>query len=485
MFVSNAQNFEDVILWRALQGVEKGFYIDIGANDPDVHSVSKAFHERGWSGISVEPESRFAELLRRRRPSETVIEAAVGPATETAVLFSIDGTGLSTLDLEIAKAHAPTYEVVTRVVKVLTLDRLLDMAEDEVHWLKVDVEGFEEAVINSWQISRKRPWIVVVESVNPVTLQRNVGNWGASLAEKGYSFAYFDGLNDFYVHESHVDLMERFSAPPNVFDRFVLVEDSEFCRLANMRSQSEAARLKHVIEEQAAQATAAEADRDALNAEVANIRAELARREAELTRTIDEQTARAKAAEADRDAVNAEIGNIRAKLVKREAESTQTIDRHQRELARLQHVIDERSRWSRAAIAHQGLLAAELDDIRRSTSWRITAPLRSAMISVHLIGAEARRLPTMVISRAAYLVRVRYPWLSQRIKALPRLRKIIVAVAGVPVATNRAGTSASVSLKVSPTPASVALSSATVGATTLSLLLDRMRPWTFGARWNA
>lgn len=33
-FVSYAQNQEDVSLHRALQTVEKGFYVDVGAQDP-------------------------------------------------------------------------------------------------------------------------------------------------------------------------------------------------------------------------------------------------------------------------------------------------------------------------------------------------------------------------------------------------------------------------------------------------------------------
>ena len=49
---SYAQNFEDVILWRALEHVERGFYIDIGAQDPVVDSVSLAFYERGLAGHS-------------------------------------------------------------------------------------------------------------------------------------------------------------------------------------------------------------------------------------------------------------------------------------------------------------------------------------------------------------------------------------------------------------------------------------------------
>ena len=54
-FVSYAQNFEDVMLWRALSHVDCGFYIDIGAHHPTIDSVSLAFYERGWTGIDVEP----------------------------------------------------------------------------------------------------------------------------------------------------------------------------------------------------------------------------------------------------------------------------------------------------------------------------------------------------------------------------------------------------------------------------------------------
>jgi hypothetical protein len=46
-FTSYAQNFEDVTLWRALRDVEAGFYVDVGAWDPDLDSVTRAFSERG------------------------------------------------------------------------------------------------------------------------------------------------------------------------------------------------------------------------------------------------------------------------------------------------------------------------------------------------------------------------------------------------------------------------------------------------------
>jgi len=53
-FLSHAQNFEDLMLWRALSGVLRGFYIDVGAGDPDSHTVTRAFYERGWAGVNIE-----------------------------------------------------------------------------------------------------------------------------------------------------------------------------------------------------------------------------------------------------------------------------------------------------------------------------------------------------------------------------------------------------------------------------------------------
>ena len=63
-FESFSQNGEDVVLWRALHDVGKGRYIDVGANHPELFSVSMGFYQRGWSGITVEPDPAFAQMQR-------------------------------------------------------------------------------------------------------------------------------------------------------------------------------------------------------------------------------------------------------------------------------------------------------------------------------------------------------------------------------------------------------------------------------------
>ena len=64
------QNQEDVLLNRVFQGLSDGFYIDVGANDPVVDSVTKLFYDRGWTGINVEPDENCWRRLDSSRPRD-------------------------------------------------------------------------------------------------------------------------------------------------------------------------------------------------------------------------------------------------------------------------------------------------------------------------------------------------------------------------------------------------------------------------------
>ena len=107
------------------------------------------------------------------------------------------------------------------------LSAILDAYGDrEIHWLKIDVEGVEDQVIESWSPSNVRPWIVVVEATEPLTPEQSHMSWEPKLLQLGYQFVYFDGLNRFYVSSTHSDLKSSFGPGPNDFDGFVLSKTS-------------------------------------------------------------------------------------------------------------------------------------------------------------------------------------------------------------------------------------------------------------------
>lgn len=231
---SYAQNFEDIILWRALKHITSGTYIDLGAQHPVVDSVSKLFYEHGWRGVHVEATPAYASLLRQDRPDETVIEAAVSTKPGVLTFFEFPDTGISTGDPEIARAHeARGFSLRTINVPTVTLADVLRLAQsNDVHWLKIDVEGMEREVLESWHASDLNPWIVVVESTLPMTQIDSHMQWEEILLDRGYLHAYFDGLNRFYVSREHPELVDSFGPGPNVFDDFELsgLASAAYCR---------------------------------------------------------------------------------------------------------------------------------------------------------------------------------------------------------------------------------------------------------------
>lgn len=97
-----------------------------------------------------------------------------------------------------------------------------DVGKREIHWMKIDVEGMETDVLLSWGNHHARPWIVVVEATIPLTAIQNWDKWDPHMKSREYLFAYFDGLNRYYVHEKHKDLIKQLSIQPNVFDNYTI-----------------------------------------------------------------------------------------------------------------------------------------------------------------------------------------------------------------------------------------------------------------------
>ena len=223
--VSYAQNGEDVMLARALHGIQHGFYIDVGAAGPTEHSVTRTFYDRGWTGLNVEPTRRFFDALAAARPHDINIRAALDATAGDQTFYAFEGTGLSTLDAQVAENHKPGGWPMTRTeVRTRTLaDLCEEWAPPAIHFLKIDVEGAEERVLRGADFARFRPWITVVEATRPMSPEPDFAAWEPILTAAGYEFVWFDGLNRFYLAAEHADrLRPHFRLPVNFFDDFDL-----------------------------------------------------------------------------------------------------------------------------------------------------------------------------------------------------------------------------------------------------------------------
>lgn len=302
-FVSYAQNYEDVVLWRALQDVKEGFYVDVGAADPSVYSVTKAFYEVGWSGINIEPTEPYFSALQAERPRDVNLRVLAGSRAGVRLLHVIKDTGLSTIDNDFAARHVKAgFELRDVLVPELELNQILQLrAGRPIHFLKIDVEGAEADVLRGIDLEKFRPWIILLETTEPSSQKPTQHKWeGDLLLSRGYEFCYFDGLNCFYVAIERSTLKERLSVPPNVFDGFVPTAQVELqSQLAQQTERADAlSRAKEAdgeaivrLEQEVGRIHVLEQEVGRIQAHLAHLRAESAEFAASLRQTRDEWAA--------------------------------------------------------------------------------------------------------------------------------------------------------------------------------------------------
>ncbi len=383
-FVSYAQNFEDVLLWRAFKHLATGFYIDVGAAHPDTDSVTRAFYDRGWRGINIEPAAGLFTRLEAARPRDVNLKIALGEAAGRAPFFSVAGTGLSTLSEAAADNYrAQQLDVGRDEIEVQTLAEVCRRhPAGDIHFLKIDVEGSEEAVLAGADLRSFRPWVVLVEATAPMSTIETHAEWEPGLLAAGYRFLWFDGLNRFYAAEEYYDeLAPHFRVPVNVFDDALRAADTECAR----RIASAEAQAADLLER-------------AMTAEAATMI------EGRIRHAEDQ------AAAAGTRAFNAE--NRLADVYRSLADET-----HER--IRLQVAVTELPH-----LRSQAQAALELaNSYRSSTSWRVTAPLRvaSRTIQATLSGRRSRHAAPVIMPVAdAVVTRTETPALAMAVPAPSR-----------------------------------------------------------------
>ena len=365
-FVTYAQNCEDVLLWRALKHVEKGFYIDVGAQDPINDSVTKAFYERGWHGINIEPVERWYQRLVVDRPHDVNLRVAVSSSPGTVKLFEVQESGLSTVEEDLARRHAASGFVLReQVVDCMTLDKICaDHGVGTVHFLKIDCEGAEKATLEGISLTDVRPWIVLLEATEPNSTVPTWQAWEYLLTGRGYTYVFFDGLNRYYLAVEHEDLASAFTAPANILDGAR--------RIVEVNAERRIDQLQTTIDELSGAATnaALRAERDGLLAERDRLAAER-----------DGLAAARDGLAAERDGLAAERDRLAAERDRLAAERD--------ELAA------ERDRLT----SERNNTQAHLSALLRSHSWRVTRPLRAISLLLrrlfrHSFPVDRPELPT-------------------------------------------------------------------------------------------
>jgi FkbM family methyltransferase len=158
--ISYAQNFEDVMLERLFGDRDHGFYVDIGAWDPHLHSVTKHFYLKGWHGINVEPIVSRIQRFELDRPRDLNLNVAIASEKGDVSFWTChEEDALSTTEESTAdELRGRGFSFTETKVSARYLDDIFnECGLTDIDFLKIDVEGAEAEVIRTAAFERYRP----------------------------------------------------------------------------------------------------------------------------------------------------------------------------------------------------------------------------------------------------------------------------------------------------------------------------------------
>ena len=159
------------------KGFKNGTYMDIGAHDGLMINNSWFFEKtHGWKGILVEPLPEVYKRLVVNRPNNILLDCAVCDKEGSAEFISNIGGPemLSGLKSEYDPRHAQRHTMETQanggqLISIEAQARRVESICDEhainhIHYMSIDVEGAEFAVIKS--INFDKVFIDVIDFEN-------------------------------------------------------------------------------------------------------------------------------------------------------------------------------------------------------------------------------------------------------------------------------------------------------------------------------
>jgi len=190
---SYSQEGEDMILRRMFEGVERGFYVDVGACHPRRFSNTYFFYKQGWRGINIDAMPGSMDSFNKRRPRDINIEKAVSDDKRLLTYYAFNEPALNGFSPEISMqvdGHENYRLMFKKEMETTTLEEILDrhLPKDQgIDFLSVDAEGLDFAVIRSNNWSKHRPRAVLVEILETTLEALTQNEIALFLRQRGYT----------------------------------------------------------------------------------------------------------------------------------------------------------------------------------------------------------------------------------------------------------------------------------------------------------
>ena len=168
--ISYAHTGEDRIIDSILKPIitQKGFYVEVGCNEPIFISNTFSLYKKGWTGICIDANASLIKKYATLRPRDKAIIALVSDEKSLRDYFVYTNNVLSSTEqMNIDVQTEPGFELVEKQqLQTQSLTEILDRCQAPLTFdlLSVDAEEHDLQVLKSLDFNKYIPKLIVVES---------------------------------------------------------------------------------------------------------------------------------------------------------------------------------------------------------------------------------------------------------------------------------------------------------------------------------
>ena len=200
----------DIVLKKIFYQQEKGFYIDVGCQNPIKNNNTYLLYKKGWEGINIDLDEDNINLFNSARPNDSNFNKAVSSDVKDVELyFYHKKSPINTIDKktsEFQKANVTS-------VKKITTDTLNNIISNTKYksqifdLLSIDVEGHELEVLKGFDLNKYSPKVIVVEYLDLNVSKLEIKNLSIENVLNSEIYKYLVSKNYILVNSIYCDLV--------------------------------------------------------------------------------------------------------------------------------------------------------------------------------------------------------------------------------------------------------------------------------------
>lgn len=197
-------------LFHDVFGIEKGFFVDVGAAHPFNFSNTMLLYQAGWRGLNIDAAPGTAALFNAHRPEDINVEAGVAAEAGIGKFHVMSDPLLNgflseeTLNEHVARG---ARLIATHQIECLPLGEIIDRHAPgrAIDLLTIDAEGLDLEILRSLDFGKHRPKLIISEIPEP----HGPGSQGANdagrseiarfLESRGYEFYSRLHFSSFFI----------------------------------------------------------------------------------------------------------------------------------------------------------------------------------------------------------------------------------------------------------------------------------------------